>query len=388
VKRLLSLLCLALVSVAAGAAEPFELRDGDRVALVGSTVIEREQRSGYWETMLTKRYPDRNITFRNLGWSGDTIWGEARAAFDTPREGYKRLVDATLAVKPTVIILGYGTNESFAGEAGLARFVEQLNKLLDDLTTSRARFVLLAPPQFERGCWRAGNFEQRQRDLALYTRALRQVAERRGGVFVDEFCQRYAPGSPLTDDGMHLTDYGYWNTAGNLLNALGISGKALKVVELNGPGSIEVLQGVVPNPPVPPDSPKDELQADTLAVVRGLKPGKYTLKIDGKPIRTDTADAWMNPPRFGQVHLTQGPSLDQAEKLRRTIVDKNRLYFHRWRPENETYLFGFRKHEQGQNAREIPQFDPLVEQLEKDIARLRKPVAHTYQLVPAGEEKK
>src|SRR5207253_9339705 len=70
----------------------------------------------------------------------------------------------------------------------------------------------------------------------------------------------------------------------------------------------------------------------------------------------------------------------EVEKLRLTIIEKNRLYFHRWRPQNETYLFGFRKHEQGQNAREIPLFDPLVEAKEKEVARLRHPVPHTYQL--------
>src|SRR5205085_4760819 len=134
---------LLLTAPRAGATDPFELRDGDRVVWLGGTLIEREQRYGYWETALTLRYPDRNLIFRNLGWSGDTVWGEARAGFDTPKEGFRRLLDATLAVKPTVVLVGYGTNESFAGEAGLPRFVEQLNKLLDDLAPARARFVLL-----------------------------------------------------------------------------------------------------------------------------------------------------------------------------------------------------------------------------------------------------
>ncbi len=53
----------------------------------------------------------------------------------------------------------------------------------------------------------------------------------------------------------------------------------------------------------------------------------------------------------------------------------------RWRPQNETYLYGFRKHEQGQNAREIPEFDPLIVQLEKKIAQLRVPVTHQYELL-------
>ena len=67
------------------------------------------------------------------------------------------------------------------------------------------------------------------------------------------------------------------------------------------------------------------------------------------------------------------PELQGAavEKLRQVIVEKNRLYFHRWRPQNETYLFGFRKHEQGKNAAEVPLFEPLVEAQEKEIAKFR-----------------
>jgi hypothetical protein len=57
------------------------------------------------------------------------------------------------------------------------------------------------------------------------------------------------------------------------------------------------------------------------------------------------------------------------------------LFFHRWRPQNETYIFGFRKHEQGNNAVEIPQFDPLVTQIETEIDKLKKPPVHTVQLV-------
>jgi hypothetical protein len=57
--------------------------------------------------------------------------------------------------------------------------------------------------------------------------------------------------------------------------------------------------------------------------------------------------------------------------LTKAILEKNRLFFHRWRPQNETYLFGFRKHEQGNNGVEIPQFDPLIAEKEKQIAGLR-----------------
>src|SRR5438094_10477875 len=113
------------------AAEPFELKDGDRVVLIGNTLIEREQRYGYWEQALTSRWPDRNITFRNLGWSGDNVWGDARAGFGTRADGFKLLKDHVLSLNPTVIVIAYGGNESFDGEAGLSKFVDGLKVVLD-----------------------------------------------------------------------------------------------------------------------------------------------------------------------------------------------------------------------------------------------------------------
>jgi lysophospholipase L1-like esterase len=359
-------------------AEPFSLRDGDRVVLIGSTLIEREQRYGYWETRLTSRWPECNIIFRNLGWSGDTVWGESRAGFDTPAQGYKRLLDHTLALKPTVLIIGYGTNESFAGAAGLPRFQKQLEKLLDDLAPSKARIVLLAPPLAEASRWPAGKVDDRNHDLRLYTDAIKQIAERRRATFVPEFCQRYGVADPLTDDGMQLTAFGYWSTSYHLLNELRVAW-SLETVELDGQAPVRVQQKFLPGPPAPPGTRKGYSQNDCTVRARNLKPGKYTLKIDGKAVRTADAETWMKPGDFG-ILVPAGPSLEQAEKLRRTIVEKNRLYFYRWRPENETYLFGFRKHEQGQNAREIPQFDPLIAAKEKEIAKLRVPVPHTYEL--------
>ncbi len=49
------------------------------------------------------------------------------------------------------------------------------------------------------------------------------------------------------------------------------------------------------------------------------------------------------------------------------IVQKNELFFHRHRPQNETYLLLFRKHEQGNNAVELAQFVPLIDALDKQI---------------------
>ena len=63
---------------------------------------------------------------------------------------------------------------------------------------------------------------------------------------------------------------------------------------------------------------------------------------------------------------------DQLDSLRAVVVEKNQLFFYRWRPQNETYLHGFRKHEQGNNAKEVPEFDPLIEAKDKEITKLRE----------------
>jgi lysophospholipase L1-like esterase len=397
-KPILSILLLALAALPAGAADDFQLVDGDRVVLLGSTLIEREQRYGYWEAALTTLWPDRNITFRNLGWSGDTVWGESRAGFDSAAQGYQRLLEHTLALKPTVIFIGYGTNESFAGEAGLPRFQKQLEKLLDDLAPARARIVLLAPLRQEDLGRPLPDPARQNKDLRLYAGALHDTAKKRGLTFADqgEFLGDGPKAVPLTDDGMHLTGAGYWRSAFALERGLGLP-EARWSIQIGAASKKPVTEGVkveqasstrratlafqsldaaLPHAPPTTGGPTRPDPTTRILKVSELAEGRFTLFIDGKPIVTATSAEWLKG-----VALDRGPEFDQAEKLRQTIVEKNRLYFYRWRPANETYLFGFRKHEQGQNAREIPQFDPLVAEAEAKIAKLRVPVAHTYELI-------
>lgn len=61
----------------------------------------------------------------------------------------------------------------------------------------------------------------------------------------------------------------------------------------------------------------------------------------------------------------------QAEPLRQAILRKNEWFFHRSRPANMAYIFGFRKREQGKNATEVLQFDEFIAAEEKRIAQLR-----------------
>jgi lysophospholipase L1-like esterase len=403
VPRTLAILALALAPAASLAADAFSLKAGDLVVLIGSTLIEREQSYAYWETALTERYP--GVIFRNLGWSGDTVGGVARASFDAPAVGYKRLVDQVLALKPTVILVGYGTNESFDGAAGLPAFTKQLDTLLDALAPTKARVVLLSPLRQEDLGKPLPDPTAHNKDVRLYADTLRRVAEKRGYGYVDLYellgdGTRTTPGAPYTDDGMHLTAYGYWRSAAALEQGLGLKPTRWRVeidgakvladgtkvaVTGSGPLRFETTDAILPPPPAPKAAPKGASLPGVQRVLRvkGLADGKYVLKIDGRAVAAASAAEWS-----AGVSLTRGPEFDQAEKVRRAIVDKNHQYFYRWRPANVTYLFGFRKHEQGQNAREIPQFDPVVAKLEADVAKLGVPAAHKYELAPQKSAEK
>ena len=70
-------------------------------------------------------------------------------SLDQPDIGRKRLVELTLAEKPTVIVICYGANEAFAGEAGLSKFRKGYEKLLDELPPAKARIILMSPPPLE-----------------------------------------------------------------------------------------------------------------------------------------------------------------------------------------------------------------------------------------------
>lgn len=401
--------------VCAAELPPFALKDGDRVVLLGDTFVERDQKYGYLETLLTLQNNDKNIVFRNLGWSGDTVFGHARAGFGTQPEGYKHLKDHVLALKPTVIFVGYGMSESFEGKAGLDSFTSGYNALLDTLNETKARIVLISPIRHEKLPPPLPDPAPHNSSLALYVDAIGDIAAKRGLRFVNLF-----KGMPpkwgafavetLTDDGVQLTEFGYWVTALVIGRELGVRfptwelrGSADdRAMSANG-GQLSDIKWAeqrvtfratdtrLPYPLAPMGHSRNESLDDRIVRIGGINDaGFYTLKIDGKPIdllnlRHERILNVSAEDLERGVVLLETPERAQAEQLRKTINEKNLLYFHRWRPQNETYLFGFRKHEQGNNAREIPLFDPLVEAKEKEIARLRTPVSHRYEITKQSE---
>ena len=305
-----ALLILCATSRAADKPAPFELREGDRVVFLGDTFMEREQQFGWIELMLTTRFADRNLTFRNLGWSADTPAGDSRfglsllqAGHEPSAEGWNQLVNQLEQAKPTVVFVGYGMASSFDGEAGLPKFKADYHRLLDTIEkiSPGVRLVLLGPARHQ---WLTPPFPNptaHNVQINAYTEAVREIAGSHKAHFIPlvtafkEQSKAADRSFRWTDAGVHLTSQGYKTVAVKIQNQLGLGAN-------------------------------------------------------------DATFEWLK---------------DKAEPLRQSILRKNEWFFHRSRPENMAYIFGFRKGEQGNNSVEIPKFDPLIAAEEKRIAQLR-----------------
>ncbi|HEY1066964.1 MAG TPA: SGNH/GDSL hydrolase family protein, partial [Pirellulales bacterium] len=349
-------------------------------ALIGDVLIEREQASGWWETALTAAHPDVNFTVRNLGWSGDTVFGHARAGFGSPADGFKELVKMVREQRPTVVVLGYGMSHSFDGEAGLASFKKGFDDLVKMLEAGdpKPRLLFLSPIRHESYVVPAAVVDAHNAQLEIYTKALREEAVARKAAFVDLFhATAPLPGGksrPITDNGVHLTAYGYWATAPAFLSGFGrkLDG-AIPTVRLTtngGPLKVETALGARISE-VSANKGDVALKGKLDRLPRGDVNGP-----DATPVLTVVLGS---PSKDAETVVSGGRDALQVEALRQEIIHKNSLFFHRWRPQNWTYLFGFRKHEQGNNSVEIPQFDPLIEEVEKKIATLRVPQEQTYE---------
>jgi lysophospholipase L1-like esterase len=274
----------------------YRLQSNDRLSLVGGTFIERLQFDGHLEAALYQAVGESGLQIRNLGWSGDDVWGTARAVFGQPSDGFERLKSDLKLAQPSVVLLAYGANESFAGEAGREQFRTGLARMIDMTKELGAQPVLMTPPPFETLGPPLPDMQPANANLATYCDTIRNLATERGLPLIDLHALVLAQppsATPRTENGIHLSEAG------------------------------------------------------TAEVSRLLAGALLGSKL--------TEDRWSK--------------VVAASELRAMILQKNEWFFHRYRPQNETYLFLFRKHEQGNNAAEIPQFDPLIADVEQQIRR-------------------
>ena len=384
--------------------------DGEtlRIALLGGTFIEREARHGYLETELTRRWPERDIVFRNLGWPGDNVRGEARAGFGPgeyrrsgwkpPSEGigdygYQRLLYQVHRARPHIAIVAYGSTVAFDGPGAVERFETGLGRLLDALEGAGIRVVLLSPPPRELYAQGMPDPRPQNERLAAVAETIGQMARDRGHVFVDVFKglreisgQTGAQG--LTENGIHLRREGYQAFARLVsdrlagedpsedwrLRVAADAGSAQSTD--NAVGEIRKSDYGLRFTVHDERLPRAATSTARSVQFRGLTEGSWALDINGQRVARGSSAAWADG-----IALEHGPDVDQVEALRAAIVEKNRLFFYEIRPQNEAYIYLFRRHERGHHEGELAQFATLLAEREETIARLRRPRTRHYELV-------
>ena len=370
---ILSLVALFLLPLVSFSQESL-LNDGDTVVLLGGTLVERDAHESYLETALTLANPGEKIRFRNLGWSGDTVKGESRGYFNP--DGYKDLLKKVAEAKPTVIILTYGANAAWDGEAGLAAFEKDYNKLIEDLKkTTGSRFILWTPLKHEKLESPYPDPSEFNSKAAKYSEVIKKVGTERKIPVIDLY-SKFSMDSEnkLTTNSVHLNEYGYWKLSKLIAKEFGYKEIPVQNSEIKSSGKdFSINQKQLPFPANPLSG-----EGSRNLKISGLSDGKHTLKVHGYNISTATAQNWASG-----LNIEDG----QTALLRRKIIEKNETYFHAWRPQNTTYLFFFRKHEQGQNAKDIPAILKHHAERESELFELAKPGAVKYTITPAAPRK-
>lgn len=238
----------AVVRRAPMAASPFQ---GERIALLGNGLAERDLYYGLLETELYLRYPESRLIIRNLARPGDTPgyrphpartspWAFPGAEVFRPEnaqhngKGFFPSSDQWLtSVKADTVVAFFGYNESFDGpqrvgtyEAELEAFV--LHTLAQAYNGETApRLVLVSPLAFENLSARRDlpHGTRENANLALYTDAMRRVAGRHGLTFIDLFAlsrDHYAQrrDRDFTINGFAPTEAGYTELSRWLANGL------------------------------------------------------------------------------------------------------------------------------------------------------------------------
>jgi glucose/arabinose dehydrogenase/HEAT repeat protein len=403
-------LVLALTARAVEPAAPFEILEGDRVLLLGDTLLERENIYGYLETRMHEQFPDRHFTVRNLSRSGETPRGGSRASFDGSDQGWERLKQDIARVRPTVVFLGFGMAASLqemtdrrggggdkggrgTGELGgditltpdparagaepmtAARFKRELGELMDAIAAQAAVSAAGAAPGSTPvpGVGSGVPPERTSGDAPEVTTALAPDASakvREGGTPSPTRETRVLPGIPVR-------------------------------FVLLSPIRHEDLRAVRPGLPDPAEHNKllEEYSKaiEELARERGARfatlmkmAAKRGLSNEPDPlnIRSIKTDDGIHLTEFGnyvmsfyvrsQLHLYYPNVITRPfvpSPLRAAVIRKNELLSHQFRPANSTSPSGSRKPEQDQNAGETPVLAPLIEAAEAEIDRLKRPTA-------------
>jgi len=395
---------LCIIGVLINAAES-PVRPGDHVAFVGNTFADQLRSHGYLETLLLQRSAGNPVSIRNLGWAGDTL-----SARDRPTN-FPAEASTLEAHKTDVIIACFGMGESFAGELGLDEFKKQLNAFITSHRAkkyngkSAVRLVLVSPIAYENLGTRTPRWQERNREIAVYTQLMNETAANAGVPYID----LYVPTAELmkgkntpklTDNGINLNDYGYWCVSRALADAL-LPGSAPWVLSVDAKSGKSTGRGArvskVQWAPSFVNFTVQELVWPSLAapvkgqvhsqlkrnldqlIIKNLAPGNYRLEVDGKPAATANHVQWS-----AGLGLNSTPAHASLESYRKSIYDKNAHFVYSWKALNQVHIVGERRKSPSGRAlpAEVIEFNKLTNQKDKALEAGIRLKSRQWRLVP------
>ncbi len=241
----LTVLLGLIPSVIAG---DFFIKDGDRVVFLGDSITEQRLYTTYIEAYVLTRYPKWKLTFRNVGWGGDTSWLRQRAhpdekqLFAADESAQQKMVEDSvgrgvnrdvLPLKPTVVTVKFGMNDhSYQPfrEDIFRAYVRSQGEIAKILKEHGARVAFLTPQPIEDK--RADpDKDARNESLRKFSDGLKEVCARQGATFVDQFdpymaiMLRERAGNPTAliggGDAVHPGPIGHTVMAWAILKGLG-----------------------------------------------------------------------------------------------------------------------------------------------------------------------
>lgn len=404
-----TLLAGATLDIRAAAVDPPDLpiEPRDRIVFIGNTFAERLQMFSYFETLLTTRLPDHELSFRNLSRSADEVALRPRPLNFGDLHTHLREEEAD------VIVACFGMNEAFGGPEQLDAFKQNLAGFADTLRTtdyngsSPAEVILVSPIAHERIDRIPLDPSDHNESLRRYSEAMQAYSVRHENVhFIDLYTptkrmmENPAVGN-LTINGIHLTEFGYWVVSQLMGEALGLQPRLPRIhidaetssivasespvvnVVSAGPGvtfRVDRTARSLPDPPAGKTAPASLEPLRPVVEIDNLDDGTYALRVDGEIVAEAPAGEW------GEG-ITVNPPVQELERLVKTINYKNQLWFYRYRAVNGEYIYGRRKEPFGVHnfPGEMRKLEQMVRSEEHKIWSLvRDLLFETWRLEPVN----
>lgn len=246
--RNLLLICSSLM-ISISSYAKIDLEKGNVVTLVGSGMGSRMVHYGHFETEIFLRFPNANLTIRNICDEGNTPGfrphpsreQQGQYAFpganelihkdlkaETKPEGHFPTPDQWLSsLKTDVVICFFGFNSSFDGPRELNRFKKELSGFLSHTKSmsygqGNPKVVLISPTAIQSTPGVTSGKSQ-NRNLKLYTDAMGEVAKVNGVLFIDTYTpstEWYKDGKAHSIDGALYNDHGYRKLATFLADSI------------------------------------------------------------------------------------------------------------------------------------------------------------------------